>query len=57
MWYKAMIELDESEFQKDVDKWQQKAEPGAGGLIKKPNGATILMVPQDPADLTGLCDI
>ena len=57
MWYEAMIELDEAEFQKDVDKWQQKAEDGEVVLIKKPNGATILMVPQDPADLTGLCDI
>ena len=52
-----MIEIDESEFQKDVDKWQQKAAEGEVVLIKKPNGATILMVPQDPADLTGLCDI
>ena len=57
VWYKAMIEITENEWQADLDKWQEKAEKGEVVLIKKPDGAKILMVPQDPADLSGLCDI
>tara|TARA_B100001173_G_C15936157_1_gene525029 strand:+ start:974 stop:1132 length:159 start_codon:yes stop_codon:yes gene_type:complete len=52
-----MIEITEDEWQADLDKWQEKAEKGEVVLIKKPDGAKILMVPQDPSDLSGLCDI
>tara|TARA_B100000902_G_scaffold279191_1_gene265057 strand:+ start:1601 stop:1762 length:162 start_codon:yes stop_codon:yes gene_type:complete len=53
-----MIEITEDEWQADLDKWQEKAEKGEVVLIKKPDGAKILMVPQDPNDLaSGVCDI
>ena len=46
-----MIEITEKEFENRKDYYCDKAESGTVVLVEKPDGAKILVVPQNPNDL------
>ncbi len=47
-----MIEITEQEFEDRKDYYCDKAESGTVVLVEKPDGAKILVVPQNPNDLS-----
>ena len=47
-----MIEISEKEFEERKDYYCDKAESGTVVLVEKPNGAKIMVVPQNPNNLT-----
>ena len=47
-----MIEITEKEFEERKDFYYDKAESGTVVLVEKPDGAKILVVPQNPNNLT-----
>ena len=47
-----MIEITEQEFEDRKDYYCDKAESGTVVLVEKPDGAKILVVPQNPQDLS-----
>ena len=48
----SMIEITEQEFEDRKDYYCDKAESGTVVLVEKPDGAKILVVPQNPQDLS-----
>ena len=46
-----MIEITEREFEDRKDYYWDKAESGTAVLVEKPDGAKVLVVPQNPKDL------
>jgi|TARA_B100001996_G_scaffold44446_1_gene32082 hypothetical protein len=44
-----MIEITEKELNERKDYYEDKVESGTVVLVKKPNGAKVMMVPQDPS--------
>ena len=46
-----MIEITEKELNERKNYYEDKVESGTVVLVKRPNGAKFMMVPQDPGDL------
>ncbi len=52
-----MIVIKESDLKEKENHYIKLAEEGEVILVEKPDGNKYMIVPQDPNDLQGICDI
>ncbi len=53
----VVIEITEKELEEKKEEYLDMVESGFPVLLKRKDGQKVLMVPQNPNDIQGICDI